>query len=63
VAGSAEELAKDVDERIAALRSRSPRVHADIRDMLRAFGAVGEDQALDMSIDRLVVGSLRRGEE
>jgi methylglutaconyl-CoA hydratase len=63
VAGSAEELAKDVDERIGALRSRSPRVHADIRDMLRAFGAVGEDQALDMSIDRLVVGSLRRGEE
>jgi len=63
VAGSAEELAKEVDERIAALRSRSPRVHADIRDMLRAFGAVGEDQALDMSIDRLVVGSLRRGEE
>jgi hypothetical protein len=62
VAGSVDELAKDVDERIAQLRSRSPRVHADIRDMLRAFGAVGEDQALDMSIDRLVVGSLRRGE-
>jgi methylglutaconyl-CoA hydratase len=59
--GSAEELRK-VDERIALLRSRSPRVHADIRDMLRAFGAVGDDQALDMSIDRLVVGSLRRGE-
>jgi hypothetical protein len=37
-------------------------VHADIKDMLRAFGAVGDDQALDMSIDRLVVGSLRRGE-
>jgi enoyl-CoA hydratase/carnithine racemase len=62
VVGSAEELGKDVEERIALLRSRSPRVHADIRDMLRAFGAVGDDQALDMSIDRLVVGSLRRGE-
>ena len=62
VVGSAEELGKDVEERITLLRSRSPRVHADIRDMLRAFGAVGDDQALDMSIDRLVVGSLRRGE-
>jgi methylglutaconyl-CoA hydratase len=63
VVGSAEELRKDVDERVALLRARSPRVHADIRDMLRAFGAVGDDQALDMSIDRLVVGSLRRGEQ
>jgi methylglutaconyl-CoA hydratase len=63
VVASAEELTKDVDERVALLRSRSPRVHADIRDMLRAFGAVGDDQALDMSIDRLVVGSLRRGEQ
>ena len=63
VVGSAEELRKDVDERVALLRARSPRVHADIRDMLRAFGAVGDDQALDMSIDRLVVGSLRRGED
>jgi enoyl-CoA hydratase/carnithine racemase len=63
VVGSAEELSKDVDERVALLRSRSPRVHADNRDMLRAFGAVEEDAALDMSIDRLVVGSLRRGEE
>ena len=63
VVGSPEELRKDVEERIALLRSRSPRVHADIRDMLRAFGAVGDDQALDMSLDRLVVGSLRRGEE
>jgi enoyl-CoA hydratase/carnithine racemase len=63
VVGSAEELRKDVDERVALLRAGSPRVHADIRDMLRAFGSVGEDQALDMSIDRLVVGSLRRGEQ
>ena len=62
VVSSPEELRKDVDERVALLRSRSPRVHGEIRDMIRAFGAVGDDQALDMSIDRLVVGSLRRGE-
>lgn len=62
VVGSADELAADVDERIALLRKGSPRVHADIKDMLRAFGGVGDDAALDMSLDRLVVGSLRRGE-
>jgi hypothetical protein len=26
------------------------------------FGDVGDERALDVSIDRLVVGSLRRGE-
>jgi enoyl-CoA hydratase/carnithine racemase len=62
VVGSAEGLRKDVDERVALLRAGNPRVHAEIRDMIRAFGAVGDDAALDMSIDRLVVGSLRRGE-
>ena len=62
VVASAEELSTDVDERVALLRKGDPRVHGEIRDMLRAFGAVGDDQALDMSIDRLVVGSLRRGE-
>jgi len=62
VVASPEELRKDVDERVALLRGANPRVHADIRDMLRAFSPLGEDEALDMSIDRLVVGSLRRGE-
>jgi methylglutaconyl-CoA hydratase len=62
VVGSLDELRKDVDERVALLRAGNPRVHAEIRDMIRAFGAVGDDQAFDMSIDRLVVGSLRRGE-
>jgi hypothetical protein len=37
-------------------------VHADIRDMIRAMAPLGDDAALDMSVDRLVVGSLRRGE-
>ncbi len=63
VVGSADELRKDVDERVALLRARDPRVHAEIRDMLRAFSPLGDDAALDMSIDRLVVGSLRRGEQ
>jgi enoyl-CoA hydratase/carnithine racemase len=61
-AGSAEELRKQTDERITALIQRSPRVHGDIKDMIRMFAEVGDDAALDVSLDRLVVGSLRRGE-
>lgn len=56
-------MRKDVDARIAALCSRRPRVHADIKDMMRMFAGLGEDAALDASIDRLVVGSMRRGEQ
>ena len=62
VAPGVEALRADVDERVAALRRRSPRVHAEIRDTLRAMSRLGDDEALDLSIDRLVVGSLRRGE-
>lgn len=62
VVASPDELRKDVDGRVAMLRAADPRVQAEIRDMLRAFAPLGDDQALDMSIDRLVVGSLRRGE-
>lgn len=62
VVRSADALRQDVDARVAALRRRNPRVHADIRDMLRAMAPLGDDAALDMSIDRLVVGSLRRAE-
>lgn len=61
-AGSAEELRKQADERVAALTRRSPRVHADIKSMIRMFAEVGDDVALDVSLDRLVVGSLRRSE-
>jgi enoyl-CoA hydratase/carnithine racemase len=55
-------LTKRVDDMVAQLRGHSPRVHGDIKDMLRVFGDVGDERALDVSIDRLVVGSLRRGE-
>jgi methylglutaconyl-CoA hydratase len=55
-------LTKRIDEMVGQLRARSARVHGDIKDMLRVFADVGDEQALDVSIDRLVVGSLRRGE-
>lgn len=53
-------LVSDVDARIAALRAYPPRLHTEIKEMLLAGRAVDEDLALTMSIDRLVVGSLRR---
>lgn len=56
------DLTGRVDEMVELLRARSPRVHADIKDMLRSFGELGDDSALDASVDRLVVGSLRRSE-
>ena len=55
-------LSQDVDERVSTLRSRNPRIHAEIREMLQAGRSLDEDQALELSVDRLVVGSLRRNE-
>src|SRR4051794_40555730 len=62
VVDSAEALAEEVRTRVDALRSRNPRIHAEIKDMLRACRDLDEDQALELSVDRLVVGALRRGE-
>jgi enoyl-CoA hydratase/carnithine racemase len=62
VVDSRDALAKRVDDMVDDLRRRSPRVHADIKDMLRVFGDLGDERALEVSLDRLVVGSLRRGE-
>ncbi|GGJ59874.1 enoyl-CoA hydratase/isomerase family protein [Streptomyces brasiliensis] len=63
VAEGPQELAEEVGERIATLRTRDHRVHSEIRDMLHATRSLDEFQALELSIDRLVVGSLRRTEE
>jgi enoyl-CoA hydratase/carnithine racemase len=62
IAATPEDVIAEVDGRIKQLLARSPRVHADIKDMLRVFAGVGDDQAFDVSIDRLVVGSMRRGD-
>jgi methylglutaconyl-CoA hydratase len=42
------------------LRRHDPRIHTEIREMLQAGRSLDEDQALELSIDRLVVGGLRR---
>ncbi|QDO25650.1 enoyl-CoA hydratase/isomerase family protein [Streptomyces sp. S1A1-8] len=63
VADGPQELARQVGERIATLRTRDHRVHSEIRDMLHATRSLDESQALELSIDRLVVASLRRNEK
>ena len=62
VVSGADALTKEVTERTSALCARNPRIHSEIKDLLRAFRSLDEDQALELSIDRLVVGALRRGE-
>lgn len=62
VVEDAKAVVTEADRRVALLRERDPRVHAEIRDMLRAMSSLSDDGALDLAVDRLVVGSLRRGE-
>lgn len=62
VVNGPDELEKSAVERITALRARNPRIHAEIKSLLRAFESLDQGQALDSSVDRLVVGALRRTE-
>src|SRR5262249_15548931 len=57
-----EQLKKSAAERIAALRRRNPRIHAEIKTLLRAFDGRDAMDALESSAERPVVGALRRGE-
>lgn len=58
---AADRLEEVVRARVATLLARPPRVHAEIRDMLRVAASLTEQQAHELARDRLVVGSLRRG--
>lgn len=60
VADTDEGLAALGDEEIAGLRKHSPRVHAEIKDFLRARDDLTDAQAYDLAIDRLVLGSMAR---
>ena len=62
VTPSVDELRVEVDRRIDVLRRRSPRVHAEIRSQLAAGRGLSEEQALELSVDRLVVAAQRRDE-
>jgi enoyl-CoA hydratase/carnithine racemase len=56
------DLTKAVSERVALLHSHNPRIHAEIKETLRTFRSLDEDHALELSVERLVVGALRRGD-
>jgi methylglutaconyl-CoA hydratase len=56
------ELRAEVDRRIDTLLAGPARVHAEIKDMLAAMRSLDDDQALEASIDRLAICSLRRSE-
>ncbi|WP_211241269.1 enoyl-CoA hydratase/isomerase family protein [Pseudonocardia spinosispora] len=56
------DLDSEVDRRIQTLLAGPPRIHAEIKDMLRAMRSLDDDQALETSIDRLAVAALRRAD-
>lgn len=51
-----------VRRRLGALLAAKPRIHAEIRAMLRDFEGVPSDKVYAMAGPRLVVGSQRRGD-
>jgi enoyl-CoA hydratase/carnithine racemase len=54
-------LSDVIEQRVGALLPRSPRVHAEIKSMLRAASGLNPEQANELAASRLVVGSLRLG--
>ncbi|MGE2715560.1 enoyl-CoA hydratase/isomerase family protein [Mycolicibacterium litorale] len=65
--GLLNEVAEDVDaldaavaEKVSALLAGEPRVHKEIKSMLRSVDALSVPQAYELAADRLVLGSLKR---
>lgn len=56
----APDLTASVDEVVAGLLRYKPRVHREIKDMLKTFATLDADQANMFARDRLVLGSLAR---
>lgn len=49
-----------VAQKVDALLAAQPRVHREIRAMLRSVASLSEQQSYELASDRLVLGSLRR---
>ncbi|BBY15777.1 enoyl-CoA hydratase/isomerase family protein [Mycolicibacterium litorale] len=49
-----------VNEKVGALLAGEPRVHNEIRAMLRSVESLSERQSYELAADRLVLGSLKR---
>lgn len=60
VVASDSALSAAVDDVVAELRKRSPRVHAEISAFLRQRADLSETQAYDLALERLVLGSMAR---
>lgn len=60
VAPSLEALPAAVDDVVTALRSRSPRVHGEIKSFLAATEGASQDAAYALAEERLIVGSMAR---
>lgn len=60
VVDDASELPSATLSAIELLCSKPPRVHADIKELLRLYAAVPESTRAPISLDRLAFGALRR---
>jgi len=60
VVDDASELSSATLAAIDLLCSKPPRVHADIKELLRLYAAVPESTRAAISLDRLAFGALRR---
>lgn len=60
VVDDVESLDSAIDAKVAALVTAQPRVHTEIRAMLRSVESLSERQSYELASDRLVLGSLRR---
>ncbi|BCI53559.1 enoyl-CoA hydratase [Mycolicibacterium litorale] len=65
--GLLNEVTEDIDaldaavtEKVEALLAGEPRVHNEIRAMLRSVESLSERQSYELAADRLVLGSLKR---
>lgn len=45
---------------VAGLAEHAPRVHAEISAFLRASSDLSEDQAYDLAVEKLIIGSMER---
>ncbi|CAN3129949.1 enoyl-CoA hydratase/isomerase family protein [Mycobacterium sp. smrl_JER01] len=53
-------LDRTIADKVAALLAAEPRVHTEIKAMLRSVESLSVDQSYELAADRLVLGSLRR---